>query len=161
MQITTELHKLRKSILMSLILQRYYFFCKSQLRLLSYYKVWWCLWYYKGTIFFANHNRIDSLKKLFGMSLILQRYYFFCKSQRFQTWQNVAAGCLWYYKGTIFFANHNRGNIIQITNMMSLILQRYYFFCKSQQREMFGMKSARCLWYYKGTIFFANHNRLM
>ncbi len=144
---------------MSLILQRYYFFCKSQQISKNCWICLWCLWYYKGTIFFANHN------PLWSWSL--------------RVW------CLWYYKGTIFFANHNTCWIpvlscrdvfditkvlffLQITTpvrrwcsclQMSLILQRYYFFCKSQRLHPSLLNCSRCLWYYKGTIFFANHNQ--
>ncbi len=168
---------------MSLILQRYYFFCKSQPGN-QCLKSWTrCLWYYKGTIFFANHNSDEIEEKQLEMSLILQRYYFFCKSQRVFLWllwrldvfditkvlfflqiTTISCafacwrGCLWYYKGTIFFANHNKELWRKCKFVMSLILQRYYFFCKSQLPQSVDAIVERCLWYYKGTIFFANHN---
>ncbi len=185
LQITTYRWAICKAAKMSLILQRYYFFCKSQQ---PYHRVASgsrCLWYYKGTIFFANHNIckrsfdccldvFDITKVLFFlqittksalcvccllMSLILQRYYFFCKSQRHAATALIRIWCLWYYKGTIFFANHNVSRYNHSFWLMSLILQRYYFFCKSQLNCLSPTLNIWCLWYYKGTIFFANHNR--
>ena len=92
-----------------------------------------CLWYCKSTIFQANHNAkrdmdnykeavCDTAKVRFfkqitthvpavgqhtGLFVILQKYDFSSKSQRWSGYLRWWICCLWYCKSTIFQANHN------------------------------------------------------
>ena len=67
-QITTQIKKLIICTRLLLILQRYEFSSKSQLRPPIYGKYQCCCWYYKGTNFQANHN--DSLLYLRILSVV-------------------------------------------------------------------------------------------
>ena len=72
--------------------------------------------------------------------------------------QQQVAGCLWYCKSTIFQANHNEFTDKILHYTMFVILQKYDFSSKSQQKSIYRCIFPRCLWYCKSTIFQANHN---
>ena len=158
-QITTKLRRLFLKPLMFVILQKYDFSSKSQLRNFVNKTNKRCLWYCKSTIFQANHNK-DMPNVLFVlMFVILQKYDFSSKSQQDMEEQHETERCLWYCKSTIFQANHNshcahkfRACDVcdtakvrffkQITTviglhskhvMMFVILQKYDFSSKSQR----------------------------
>ena len=97
---------------------------------------------------------------LFALLLILQRYEFSSKSQPPRIDAPKLNCCCWYYKGTNFQANHNRGACVTPCARLLLILQRYEFSSKSQLDTCRELWQYGCCWYYKGTNFQANHNRL-
>ena len=92
-----------------------------------------CLRYCKSTIFQANHNRgcrgrlaptvvCDTAKVRFFKQIttpLPQVSWIWC--------------CLRYCKSTIFQANHNKNNVLKISNKLFAILQKYDFSSKSQQ----------------------------
>ena len=118
---------------MFVILQKYDFSSKSQLKLSHRELIARCLWYCKSTIFQANHNvrvrllscgkdvcdtakvrffkqitteyRLEELRE--QMFVILQKYDFSSKSQLADVRLTRQNWCLWYCKSTIFQANHN------------------------------------------------------
>ena len=118
--------------------------------------------------------------------VILQKYDFSSKSQRFLAPLWRCPSCLWYCKSTIFQANHNLNNVRvvrmyavcdtakvrffkQITTFgiaeiidfsLFVILQKYDFSSKSQQRAQAMQGKEGCLRYCKSTIFQANHNTI-
>ena len=143
-----------------------------------------CLRYCKCTIFQANHNTWSCGIRSSELFAILQMYDFSSKSQRpFQT-LNAWPCCLRYCKCTIFQANHNQQQLVnlraevvcdtanvrffkQITtvehqltirNMLFAILQMYDFSSKSQPMIWLTSLMKSCLRYCKCTIFQANHN---
>ena len=133
LQITTAPSMAHLNWMLLFTLQRYEFFCKSQPNRLRPLSDGSCCLPYKGTNFSANHNEfitINSFKKAvvyptkvriflqittvrlssFHRGLLLftlQRYEFFCKSQRSTVTTAEVAGCCLPYKGTNFSANHN------------------------------------------------------
>ena len=115
--------------------------------------------------------------------VILQKYDFSSKSQRFLAPLWRCPSCLWYCKSTIFQANHNFNWISVGYYELFVILQKYDFSSKSQLRGRVSRCLAAvcdtakvrffkqittwttcawwecsCLWYCKSTIFQANHN---
>ena len=116
--------------------------------------------------------------------MILQRYTFGSKSQHTFEPSLLETSCLWYCKDIHLEANHNatpqRANLKQVaydiakiyiwkqittyfavTEMKSellMILQRYTFGSKSQQRGIFAQAIKGCLWYCKDIHLEANHN---
>ena len=144
----------------------------------------WCLWYCKSTIFQANHNRnfiyrivrrdvCDTAKVRFfkqitttseepnevrWMFVILQKYDFSSKSQRWSARSTNSNWCLWYCKSTIFQANHNPNEFVQLRSVDVCDTAKVRFFKQITTDFSFQRIADRCLWYCKSTIFQANHN---
>ena len=183
-QITTiKLNEMKYSKLF-VILQKYDFSSKSQPGLAKHLSSASCLWYCKSTIFQANHNRSVIILIFMVLFVILQKYDFSSKSQRFMPFHLPQVCCLWYCKSTIFQANHNASFRFipvqvavcdtakvrffkQITtkvwewpiiDKLFVILQKYDFSSKSQLKPVVLLIQTCCLWYCKSTIFQANHN---
>ena len=192
------------------ILQKYDFSSKSQRTSFTSSVSACCLRYCKSTIFQANHNKKDiqnflkrvvcdtakvrffkqittevtCLEFLSVLFAILQKYDFSSKSQRRFRRFPECTGCLRYCKSTIFQANHNERQIVdicryvvcdtakvrffkQITTkgwykspsaLLFAILQKYDFSSKSQLVQARERAENGCLRYCKSTIFQANHN---
>ena len=234
-QITTAAVLGNEQAQLFVILQKYDFSSKSQLKLAEDKGLNSCLWYCKSTIFQANHNitwamvryalvvcdtakvrffkqittgeqplnlldwlfvilqkydfssksqriemktakgkvvcdtaKVRFFKQIttepevkavaFQLFVILQKYDFSSKSQRLYFRSLSTNCCLWYCKSTIFQANHNWINKLNINDELFVILQKYDFSSKSQQEGVDSDWSNRCLWYCKSTIFQANHN---
>ena len=68
------------------------------------------------------------------MFVILQKYDFSSKSQLNLLLKVQDIWCLWYCKSTIFQANHNNLMVTLTYNKMFVILQKYDFSSKSQQK---------------------------
>ena len=116
-----------------MILQRYTFGSKSQHSINILKNLRSCLWYCKDIHLEANHNdngsrrfvgeaaydiakiyiwkQITTCKVFYSrfylLLMILQRYTFGSKSQRFSDIQKLTWGCLWYCKDIHLEANHN------------------------------------------------------
>ena len=157
-QITTVVHTLLYFLLLFVILQKYDFSSKSQPILCGIHPCLSCLWYCKSTIFQANHNTIWFLMSHNSLFVILQKYDFSSKSQPDIQLTSSYISCLWYCKSTIFQANHNISLRQLMIEALFVILQKYDFSSKSQQRPSFSTLEYSCLWYCKSTIFQANHN---
>ena len=82
-QITTQTAGTSVTGKLLMILQRYTFGSKSQLLDVRPVKPLGCLWYCKDIHLEANHNKVGNLALLFGLLMILQRYTFGSKSQRY------------------------------------------------------------------------------
>ena len=121
-------------------LQRYEFFSKSQLPMISLAMNRRCCLPCKGTNFLANHNRIFAQMqnssdvvylakvRIFQqittnvnraiivneMLFTLQRYEFFSKSQLWRSIYDIRVGCCLPCKGTNFLANHNAVYVIYL-----------------------------------------------
>ena len=144
-QITTNDDRLKSSLKLLLIPQRYEFSSKSQHKKRPLQRIFCCCWYHKGTNFQANHNRgacvtpcarvvADTTKvrifkqittraerhaHVWKLLLIPQRYEFSSKSQRVKVGVPIIYSCCWYHKGTNFQANHNP---LQILSLSSLVV---------------------------------------
>ena len=81
-QITTISYRFHLFELLLLIPQRYDFSSKSQQIFRAFSNISCCCWYHKGTIFQANHNKINYVMFIKRLLLIPQRYDFSSKSQR-------------------------------------------------------------------------------
>ena len=132
-QITTLSRARRAHEPMFVILQKYDFSSKSQLRFVRITLLNWCLWYCKSTIFQANHNF-----KNFKIIMVLD----VCDTAKVRFFKQI----------TTLVA------FIVLVSSMFVILQKYDFSSKSQQRVQFPVLQRWCLWYCKSTIFQANHN---
>ena len=130
-RITALLLLLHRPLL--LILQRYYFESESQHGAVRLSRYFGCCLSYKDTILKANHSRIwleqynvravayptkilfwkritalfSRYKKLDGLLLILQRYYFESESQHCMRMDVMRLSCCLSYKDTILKANHS------------------------------------------------------
>ena len=166
------------------ILQKYDFSSKSQRVLFQWIVLHCCLRYCKSTIFQANHNGWASRPLTSQLFAILQKYDFSSKSQQDTYYKPFAGCCLRYCKSTIFQANHNCENNINLTQsvvcdtakvrffkqittgichlllkyLLFAILQKYDFSSKSQHKSGRSINLSSCLRYCKSTIFQANHN---
>ena len=106
-QITTKAGKFNNGDVMLFTLQRYEFFSKSQLQIISSLTVMRCCLPYKGTNFSANHNRCRRHAVAYRDVVYPTKVRIF---QQITT--NVYVGrktarCCLPYKGTNFSANHN------------------------------------------------------
>ena len=95
---------------------------------------------------------------MYLLFVILQKYDFSSKSQRFGQTPFCYYGCLWYCKSTIFQANHNV--ILRIILVVFVVCDtaKVRFFKQITTTSMPAGMPHRCLWYCKSTIFQANHN---
>ena len=163
-QITTSATINPSSGWLLLILQRYEFSSKSQLKMII--RCIWnsCCWYYKGTNFQANHNNLKVRRTLSCVVADTTKVRIFK-----QITTNGEDGifnrcCCWYYKGTNLreniFTNHNYWHSTWWHLLLLLILQRYEFSSKSQPYDKGFLDDNCCCWYYKGTNFQANHNNM-
>ena len=132
-QITTLYTFIMFVFLLFVILQKYDFSSKSQLKVVMAKCITCCLWYCKSTIFQANHNaRVIGLPVLSAVCDTAKVRFF----KQITTHQNVDA-----QKHELF-----------------VILQKYDFSSKSQRVILRSVAISCCLWYCKSTIFQANHN---
>ena len=174
-----------KSMLL-MILQRYTFGSKSQRNMGLPKVLQGCLWYCKDIHLEANHNTgiyiymnkivAYDIAKIYiwkqittqnnkqlskgGLLMILQRYTFGSKSQHRYLYIYEQTSCLWYCKDIHLEANHNTSLDMENTLMLLMILQRYTFGSKSQQRRLHVYLNVSCLWYCKDIHLEANHNRV-
>ena len=172
---------------MFVILQKYDFSSKSQLRWEQHKVLFGCLWYCKSTIFQANHNPYywfiwkprdvcDTAKVRFfkqittkepnnlsssEMFVILQKYDFSSKSQLHCCPSFHWIWCLWYCKSTIFQANHNTLVLPAIRRADVCDTAKVRFFKQITTYSQMWHLFDRCLWYCKSTIFQANHNIML
>ena len=133
-QITTSFSSDVDLIMMFVILQKYDFSSKSQLRCRHTTKMEWCLWYCKSTIFQANHNEYDKINA---------ETRDVCDTAKVRFFKQITTEYITYPR----------------LYQMFVILQKYDFSSKSQLRLITSLASSRCLWYCKSTIFQANHNK--
>ena len=183
-QITTACRETNTFHLMFVILQKYDFSSKSQRNFYSFGFFNDVCDTAKVRFFKQITTIIMVSYSLIMMFVILQKYDFSSKSQRVLPNFATNERCLWYCKSTIFQANHNTSHLNrrlsvdvcdtakvrffkQITTLsyifakwylMFVILQKYDFSSKSQQKLQSKWNGLRCLWYCKSTIFQANHN---
>ena len=157
-QITTQLGYFNRIFLLLLILQRYEFSSKSQLKLGEPIKIGRCCWYYKGTNFQANHNCEVIGTQVSCVVADTTKVRIFKQITTHLRTAGTLMSCCWYYKGTNFQANHNVEVVSHSVLVLLLILQRYEFSSKSQPILMVVAPVVGCCWYYKGTNFQANHN---
>ena len=183
-QITTRITLLCKTDWLFVILQKYDFSSKSQPKdKFRQFKLS-CLWYCKSTIFQANHNnsvlsvlvvyavcdtaKVRFFKQIttvicstitkFLLFVILQKYDFSSKSQRYAVHSQFDCCCLWYCKSTIFQANHNGIQIAAMSSIAVCDTAKVRFFKQITTINSPLFPRGSCLWYCKSTIFQANHN---
>ena len=119
---------------MFVILQKYDFSSKSQLRAYRGARQLGCLWYCKSTIFQANHNW-GQFERVRGQDV--------CDTAKVR-----------------FFKQITTLNVSAfITRMLFAILQKDDFSSKSQRFLLICLFISCCLRYCKSTIFQANHNK--
>ena len=157
-QITTEHRAAVQFDAMFVILQKYDFSSKSQLRVPLPGTTDRCLWYCKSTIFQANHNWVSTFWLFNLMFVILQKYDFSSKSQHIFFNKRKTIRCLWYCKSTIFQANHNKHLDILTTRTDVCDTAKVRFFKQITTLAQGIIAELGCLWYCKSTIFQANHN---
>ena len=183
-QITTAAVLGNEQAQLFVILQKYDFSSKSQLKLAEDKGLNSCLWYCKSTIFQANHNITwamvryalvvcDTAKVRFfkqittgeqplnlldWLFVILQKYDFSSKSQRIE--MKTAKGKVVCDTAKVRFFKQitTEPEVKAVAFQLFVILQKYDFSSKSQQKGVDSDWSNRCLWYCKSTIFQANHN---
>ena len=132
-QITTIIVLMKMESRLFVILQKYDFSSKSQLRMWSITMWCCCLWYCKSTIFQANHN-------YFGITKISDMVV--CDTAKVRFFKQITTG----------------DTLAKNDNMLFVILQKYDFSSKSQHSPIYMESLPGCLWYCKSTIFQANHN---
>ena len=132
-QITTCVNAIIYNLPLFVILQKYDFSSKSQPISLERKETSSCLWYCKSTIFQANHN--DKANKLFKIGVV-------CDTAKVRFFKQITT-----YSKELY-----------LPCRLFVILQKYDFSSKSQQRPSFSTLEYSCLWYCKSTIFQANHN---
>ena len=146
---------------MFVILQKYDFSSKSQLRSVAPMCNFWCLWYCKSTIFQANHNCLywlwiwisdvcDTAKVRFfkqittvpnfihwpaWMFVILQKYDFSSKSQPMVFRRNFLPDVCDTAKVRFFKQITTNLVFIVYSYVMFVILQKYDFSSKSQRKS--------------------------
>ena len=89
---------------------------------------------------------------------ILQKYDFSSKSQQKGVDSNWSNRCLRYCKSTIFQANHNRYDWIEVAIGVVCDTAKVRFFKQITTKRAALYFSYCCLRYCKSTIFQANHN---
>ena len=114
-------------------LQRYEFFSKSQLAVVTLAFATRCCLPYKGTNFSANHNP---------------------SAENSPSTTDV----VYPTKVRIFQQITTNGDVQNVGALMLFTLQRYEFFSKSQHSKGLGLYALWCCLPYKGTNFSANHN---
>ena len=135
-----------------MILQRYTFGSKSQLKAFKNSPCVSCLWYCKDIHLEANHNHqqlsVEELYVAYDIAkiyiwkqittypdktewhnmllMILQRYTFGSKSQpNWKTWTGVSC-CLWYCKDIHLEANHNSSLKITLLSFVAYDIAKIY-----------------------------------
>ena len=158
-QITTITLFLRARISLLLILQRYEFSSKSQ-RLSPWWKwSWRCCWYYKGTNFQANHNRIWHAGLSEAVVADTTKVRIFKQITTSLVKFETGSCCCWYYKGTNFQANHNTRFVNKNSIIVVADTTKVRIFKQITTWIGYFCSTSSCCWYYKGTNFQANHNR--
>ena len=132
-QITTQFYTLFNDLVLFAILQKYDFSSKSQRRAWHRWGNWCCLRYCKSTIFQANHNGTSKGKQTRSVVCDTAKVRFFKQITTPLPQVSWIWCCLRYCKSTIFQANHNKNNVLKISNKLFAILQKYDFSSKSQQ----------------------------
>ena len=131
-QITTQVQKRARRIVMFVILQKYDFSSKSQQPKVVVAENVRCLWYCKSTIFQANHNSEEVCVQGLEDVCDTAKVRFFKQITTYPQWTNNTDRCLWYCKSTIFQANHNRcvlpNNEVVLTFNGSITWVEFIFF---------------------------------
>ena len=143
-----------------LILQRYEFSSKSQPKLAVDRLLQVVADTTKVRIFKQITTLVQVLVKFRQLLLILQRYEFSSKSQQNIALKLKSMGCCWYYKGTNFQANHNTARVTTQYFTVVADTTKVRIFKQITTLKSGFWSSICCCWYYKGTNFQANHNRI-
>ena len=167
-----------------MILQRYTFGSKSQLKLTLTRSMASCLWYCKDIHLEANHNscscqmnpfqvaydiakiyiwkQITTYKRFpvveIRLLMILQRYTFGSKSQLILQLQKWSQSCLWYCKDIHLEANHNNVEYLHKQLKVAYDIAKIYIWKQITTIHRKCTHKISCLWYCKDIHLEANHN---